>query len=199
MIFLLSFLFLSCFPEINDMIPEGPFSYPGQNPREIIIVDPSNAPLLKEATQNLVVRLEKDILQTTLQFVREELFDIMNCDDETVWALIDQNSEGKLEPEIPLELFLKEKVGVCRHIALTTTYLIDHLIKKEILTGEVFLIREQTPFGRHAWTLLLTEEGAWHLDAYWGILENGRTDEGFFKLCRKYGTRVMERQKQRWM
>ncbi|NGX60388.1 MAG: hypothetical protein KR126chlam3_01561, partial [Chlamydiae bacterium] len=84
------------------------------------------------------------------------------------------------------------------HIALTTTYLLDALIEKKKLKGELFFIREQTPFGRHAWTLLLTETAAWHIDAYWGIIENGKTDAGFARLCQKYGKRVMERQKLRW-
>lgn len=200
---ILYLLLLSSFPEIGETIPSGPFSYPGQNPREIIIVDPTSSPLLTQAKERILLKIdplasEEEILINTVHFVREELFDLMKCDETNVWKFIIARSDEEELPEIPLDAFLKEKLGVCRHIALTTTYLLDALIEKEKLKGELFFIREQTPFGRHAWTLLLTETAAWHIDAYWGIIENGKTDAGFARLCQKYGKRVMEEQKLRW-
>jgi|GEM_PF-3150162 len=188
-------LLLLFFPPIEEVIPEGPFSYPGKSSREVIIVDPNHAPLLDRATQSLLQQVEKDILQKTLCYVKEELFDLDLCDEDTLWNFI---AETEMFPEIPLDVFLDAKIGVCRHFALTATYLIEQLIRKGVLKGEVFLIREDTPFGRHAWTLFLSEHSAWHLDAYWGVLENGKTDAGFSKLCHKYGMRVMQKQKLRW-
>jgi len=190
------FLLLSLsFPAVEETIPEGPFSYPGQSPREIIIVNPNEAPILEGATQDLLVQVEEEILHKTLAFVREELFDLDLCDEDKLWSFIEETG---LFPEIPLDVFLDAKIGVCRHFALTATYLIEQLIREGVLKGEVFLIREDTPFGRHAWTLFLSEQGAWHIDAYWGVLENGKTDAGFSKLCHKYGRRVMESQKKRY-
>jgi len=188
-------LLLLFFPPIEEVIPEGPFSYPGKSSREVIIVDPNHAPLLEEATQTLFQQVEKDILNNVISLIQEELFDLELSNEIELWELL-----GKQEtfPEVSLEVFLDAKIGVCRHFALTASYLIEQLIREGVLKGEVFLIREDTPFGRHAWTLFLSEHSAWHLDAYWGVLENGKTDAGFSKLCHKYGMRVMQKQKLRW-
>lgn len=195
MTFFLSLVLTLFFPPIEETIPEGPFSYPGKSPREVIIVDPNHAPLLEKATQNLLQQVEEDILKKVICYVQEELFDLEISNETELWDLIERQEAF---PEVSLEVFLDAKIGVCRHFALTATYLIEQLIQEGILKGEAFLIREDTPFGRHAWTLLLTDRGAWHLDAYWGVLENGKTDAGFSKLCHKYGKRVMEKQKQRY-
>ncbi|MDN3506289.1 MAG: hypothetical protein P0S96_03570 [Simkaniaceae bacterium] len=190
MLLLFFLLFSYIFPPIEETIPEGPFSYPGKSPREVILVDPNRAPLLNQATQTLLQKTEEEILKTVICYVQEELFDLENSNETELWDLI-----GKQEsfPDVSLEIFLDAKTGVCRHYALTTTYLIQQLINEGILKGEIFLIREEIPQGRHAWTLFLSEHGAWHLDAYWGVLENGKTDAGFSKLCHKYSKRVMER------
>lgn len=198
---LLSIIFSWTFPEIVDAIPEGPFCYPGKYPREIIVVEPEHSPLLETATKTLISRIrsnmsEIEILAFTMQFVQEELFSAKNSSETVVQALASQ-FPGE-EPEIPLDIFLTEKTGNCRHIALTTTYLIDQLIKQGILSGIAFLIREETPKGRHAWTLLLNNEHAWHLDIAWGILVDAKTPKGYAKLCQYYGKEVMKKQKQRW-
>lgn len=195
---LLSIILLSTFPKIDQAIPEGPFSYPGQSIREVITVDPDNSPLLQQACTKLKEQLEGDILLKTLLFVQENLFDDTRCTNENLSHLIQNFGGGQLEPDIPLEVFLEEKTGVCRHIALTTTYLINDLIREGLLSGNVYLIREQTPFGRHAWTLFLTDNAAWHLDPYWGLLEDGKTRAGFSHLCKKYGKKTMEQQKVWW-
>ncbi|NGX37577.1 MAG: hypothetical protein K1000chlam2_00733 [Chlamydiae bacterium] len=194
-------LVLLTFPAIADTIPDGPFSYPGLYSREVIVVDPENSPLLENAYLDLKSQLhetftEKDILQTTLLYVRENLFDLELCTDQNVIRFLLQFMDKG--PEIPLETFLEKKIGVCRHLALTTTYLLERLTKDRLLDGKAYLIREQIPSGRHGWTLFLSQSGAWHLDSYWEILENGKTDAGFFHLCQKYGKRTMERQQLRW-
>jgi len=180
----------------QEAIPDGPFSYPGINRREVLLVDPENSPILNEAFADLKNQLEKtfderEILLTTFYFVREHLFDLDRCTEKIVAELIQQFT-GQ-EPEISIEIFLEEKIGVCRHIALVTTYLLHRLNLEGWIEGKALLIREQIPSGRHAWSVFISESGAWHLDPYWGIFENGKTRAGFCHLCQKYGKRAMER------
>jgi len=141
---------------------------------------------------------EEQILETVFWYVREELFDLSLCNERLVQLFIHSLYPDETEPEIPLETFLEHKIGVCRHIALATTCLVDRLVKEGWLEGEALLIRANCPTGRHAWTLFLSEEGAWHLDSLWGIFENGKTGAGLSKLCDNYGKRIMNEQKKRW-
>lgn len=176
-----------------EQIPPEPFAYSGKGPREVILFDKDRAPHFDQALATLLSRLdeeatEQEILETTTCFVRDELFD----QSTPIEPLIDEGGE------IPLETFLETRTGLCRHYALTTTLLIDQLIKGGKLDGEVYLIREETPKGRHGWTLFLSEEGAWHLDPYWDLLKNGKEEKDFLGLCQKYGKRTMEKQKLRW-
>lgn len=191
------------FSPIQETIPDGSFSYPGLNPREILIVDRKNSPLLEKSYQDLLAslkerKMEKEILLHLLYYVRETLFDPNLCNMENVATLIQALHPDELEPEIPLDFFLKQRTGVCRHMALTTAYIIDRLISDGWLKGQSLLIRENIPSGRHAWTLFLSEEGAWHLDASWGFLADGKTEEGFLHLCQYYGKQVMLKQNKRW-
>ncbi len=198
------FLFLlALFPSIEKTIPEGPFIYPGLHPREVIFVDPENSPILDTVYKDLKKRLsseytEKEILQIISLYIREEIFDLNKCNPASLTLLIQELHPEEDEPEISLDAFLQEKTGLCRHVALVTTYLVDRLVKDEWLEGETFFIRENLPDQRHAWTLFISEEGAWHLDALWGVLENGKSDAGFFRLSKKYGRRTMEGQKKHW-
>jgi hypothetical protein len=186
----LTILLTYLFPPIDRAIPEGAFTYPGKSPREVIVVDLENSPLLERACKDVEASVEREILASVLRLVRNDLFDLKRCDENALWNfMLDQPSF----PNIALDVFLKAKRGVCRHFALVTTYLVEHLIRKGKLKGEAFLIREDTPMGRHAWTLFLSEHGAWHLDAYWNVLENGKTDAGFSALCHKYGKRQIQK------
>lgn len=190
-------------PIIQESIPEGTFTYPGFHPREIILVEPERSPLLEKAYHEIESKLketssEQEILEITSRYVREVLFDLNFCNERKVSSLIQTLYPDESEPEISIETFLEQKTGVCRHIALTSTYLVNRLIKAGWLKGEALLIRENCPTGRHAWTLFLSNDGAWHLDSLWGVLENGKNSAGFSELCNKYGKRTMNDQKKRW-
>lgn len=192
--------FLSlCSVLLHENIPSEPFRYEGKTRRESITFDPKGAPLFDRHYLALKKELkgidqEDELLLLTLDYVQRQIFDLPHCSETNVETLIASYGQR----EIPLDFFLAEKKGVCRHIALCVTLLLDRLIQDQFLTGECFLIRDELPWGRHAWTLFLSKEGAWHLDGYYGVLENGKTRAGFSKLCHKYGKEVIERQKERW-
>lgn len=188
-------------PVLQESIPDGPFQYPGSRPREIIVVDPDASPLLDRAYENLPIGegfSEEQIVEAVFYYVREELFDLNLCNPWDVRRLIWSLHPDETEPEMALDVFLENKTGLCRHLALTSTYLIDRLIKEGRLQGEVYLIRENCPMGRHAWTLFISNAGAWHLDSLWGVLENGKTSAGFSRLCDNYGKRIMYEQEKKW-
>ncbi|MBS0629030.1 MAG: hypothetical protein JSS30_02255 [Verrucomicrobia bacterium] len=190
-------------PILQESIPDGPFQYPGSAPREIILVDPEFSPLMDKAFADLSKHLdrsfsEEKIIELVFLYVREVLFDLNLCNEQQVRTLIHSIHPNEKEPEMALEIFLEHKTGLCRHIALTSSCLINRLIKDRWLHGEVFLIRENCPRGRHAWTLFLSKDGAWHLDSLWGVLENGKTSAGFSRLCDNYGKRIMNEQKKKW-
>ncbi len=181
---------------LQDQIPDVPFTYEGKEPREAILFDPSEAPRFDAAYQALVRQLpenadEREILATACEYVHDRLFEIDQCTPEAI--------EARQGEQYPLDYFLEKKIGICRHFALTTTLLVDRLIKDEILIGTTLFIREETPQGRHAWTLFLSEKCAWHLDPYWGFLLNGKEENDFLGLCQKYGKKTMENQKKHWL
>ena len=189
---------------MGETIPEGPFCYEGQQPREIITVDPIASPLLNEGYQKLLGQIgaedsEEEILRKVGHFVCNTLFSLDLCTEENTKQLIESVAPLAKEPEISIETFIDAQTGVCRHLALASTYLTNRLIDEGLLKGTCFLIRDQTHGGRHAWTLYLSGTGAWHLYPLWGFLENGKTEEGFIHLCQRYGKRTMERQKKRWI
>lgn len=195
----MNFLLASIFflaPIIQEAIPDGPFFYRGAHPREVILLDPADSPLLEAAYWDLVEQLsssfsEVQILQVTSLYIREKLFDLTLCNEQSVRRLLEALYPDEKEPEVSLETFLEHKTGVCRHIALTSTYLVDRLIKEGWLQGEARLVRADCIMGRHAWTLFTSPEGSWHLDCLWDVLENGKTGAGFSRLCQKYGRKTI--------
>lgn len=195
---MIGLLFLA-FVVLEERIPDEAFCYPGKYDREIITFHPESSPVFEKTYQELRNQLwygqsEEEILLTTVNFVQQEAFNLALCTNPQVVKMI----IGDGRKEIPLDAFLEKRQGVCRHIALCVTLLIHRLIEEEVLHGTAYLIRENLPWGRHAWTLFLSEKGAWHLDAYYGVLENGKSRAGFSSLCQKYGKEVMQRQSRRW-
>lgn len=200
---LLAIFLLTHFAQLGETIPEGPFQYRGKLPREIITCDPAHSPILEAKYKEWVEEVrgangEEQILHQLLTYLRAKTFSIEECTPAKVIRWIETNYKESKEAEIPLDAFLEARLGVCRHTALTTTYFLDRMVKEGRLQGKPFLIREELPFGRHAWTLLLTEQGAWHIDTLWGVIANGKTKVGYQRLCSLYGKGVMERQKLRW-
>lgn len=195
MIYLTAIFFLVSL--LNETLPKGPVAYVGKGPREIILLDPDNSPLLKQAVDSFIMQLpkhipEEEIINELVHYIAYELFDPSLCNEDFVFSFI---SEKK---EMPLEAFIEAKAGICRHIALTTVYFLEKCVEKDVLDGKAFLIREDIPSGRHGWALFLTKNSAWHIDAYWGFAIDGKNSSGFKRLCQKYGKRVMDKQKTRW-
>ena len=137
--------------------------------------------------------------------------------ESTVSRMVDQarkthltvtntKNPSTLIPIMPLDDFVKSQIGLCRHHALTTAYLIDRLLseKDPLIEGTVQHIRGNLdgPFnGAHSWdTLIPKQKGKaspekWHLDTFWDELFNFAEDQT--KLRWLYGNKMAEDQMHR--
>lgn len=189
---------------LDEEIPDPPFVYKGMSPREIITYDQKSSSLMDTYVDQFISLLPLNsslefTLQKLIQFVAYTLFDPRLCNEFDTYELIQKFCTPTNEfPEIPLDIFLKAHIGLCRHISLCTALLLDKLIKKDLIKGNVLFIRAETPQGRHAWPLLVSERNVWSIDPYWRILEDAKTVVGWQTLCERYGEKTMEQQRFRW-
>jgi len=186
--------------------------------RELIILDPKNSPLLNEAYRHILTQLStcpslslKEKLSWIAAFVREKVFDPQRSTEENLERFVQKWEDthplsaftptlhGGLVPVIPIDDFIAAKVGICRHLALVTTYVVDRLIQETpyFPLGKVFSMRDviHTSFeeGGHAWTLYVSPEESWHIDSLWGILLPLEEKENLYFY---YGQEAIERELQ---
>lgn len=189
---------------LDDEIPDPPFVYKGTFPRELIAYDQKTSFVIDTYVDHFISMIPTDssiefILQKLIHFVVFTIFDPRLCNENDTEKLIQKFCTPANEyPEMSLEIFLKARTGLCRHISLCATLLLDKLIKKDLIKGKVFFIRAETPQGRHAWSLFISEKTVWFIDPYWRILEDATTLTGWQILCERYGEKTMEQQRFRW-
>lgn len=206
----------------------------GQNPahREIIAYHPESSPILSEAYQKFITALpqEKKVISSKedqqhlftllIQFIREELFISELCKDEHLLVFIERwahdrkhsisdftlNNGYQLLPIIPLDDFIEARVGVCRHFALVSTYLIDRLCKDGYLSGKVFYVRDRIASklrvsGNHAWSIFVSsnQARAWHIDSFINTLFDLKDPKDFDSLCEIYGENAIINEKIRYI
>lgn len=183
------FLLIALTP-MDETLPDGSFSYPGQNRREVILFDPDNSPHFDAAYQRLTSQItpemeEVEILQTVGELI-ETLFDREKGSPQSIYSFAGTR-------EVPLDAFLEEKIGICRHYALVAALFLKRLSNEGWIDGEARLIRRDIPDRRHGWCLFLSEDHAWHFDPLWGILEDMRTETGTLRLYQRYGKKAIDR------
>lgn len=192
------------YPILEEEIFDTPFIYIGSSPRETIVYNHQSSLFLDHYVDEFLSKITlhlptQSLFNALMKCILYHIFDPHLCNEKQTDVLIMHQCSTSLSfPEIPLEIFLKARTGVCRHIALCTSLFIDKLIHKGILQGKVFLIRAMTPYGRHAWVVYLSKESIWFIDPYWRVLENAKIPEGWQTLCRTYGIEIMEQQKKQW-
>lgn len=77
-------------------------------------------------------------------------------------------------PFIPIDDFIKAKVGVCRHLTLVNLYFLDRLSKDKdspLYGGKAVQVRDNLqnekgePSGAHTWGAFVAKDGQiWHID-----------------------------------
>lgn len=157
--------------------------------REIISLDPDNAPYLEQKYQELLSTLlwqadsAPKIFEMTAAFVRNELFSPPLCNEDVLntflqtWIFSPERTreeftitnEGKLLAVIPLEDFVKARCGVCRHQAFVVGYFLDKMQNEPRLgtilpPGKTFCVREEVAVSNrpstHAWNLFISQNRA---------------------------------------
>ncbi|MCK5149848.1 hypothetical protein KAJ87_02890 [Candidatus Pacearchaeota archaeon] len=128
--------------------------YLGQGSREAIVVDFRRSKKLKElyeiakikATENGKIK-KQNILQAVYNSVEEAM---PKQSEVFVKNLINKYGLGQ-DKKIALDVFLDNKIGVCRHDALTCTLLLELFKKEKFIKGESNINRNSAKFGGHAW------------------------------------------------
>lgn len=171
--------------------------------RELFYFDPTNSPLLKEHAMRLIAQIPQnattlEILTLVLDYIRTIIFEMELCHEPTVRRFIAKRRF------LSIEEFIQNKIGICRHFAFVSTYLLDQLLENKILSGNVHYIRDiiSSPFaaGGHAWSLFLDSNGTiWHLDPLWNVLQDLTDPVQLNFLYDLYGQDAIKRQLNRFL
>lgn len=129
--------------------------YLGAHAREAIVVSEDEG-ILPRAYLELRHRLgilpklwsERALLRFVHGYVRERM---PGGQDATNALLASYLPSGGDDRKIVLSAFVAGKAGVCRHRALFAGYLIERLIRDELLQGMVSVDRSEEDDGGHAW------------------------------------------------
>lgn len=141
--------------------------YIGKYAREAVTVDFDKNEILKklykEATAKLGVRAKLfgfENEEAAARYVFEVVKNYLKAMGDlytnvTINNYIRKHNIKEKEFQIPLFEFLKNRTGVCRHCVLTCAAIIERMIKKRYIRGEVSVDR----IGPHAWCRYTTKEG----------------------------------------
>lgn len=209
--------------KVNNFSTQSLASFGSTKTREILLLDPTSYLLdfhyekLKEKLQSLQQEngklSNKQIFKQINKYVKNEIFFFKPAKKKERKEKIKSITENKPKvkwdkktiPVVTIDEFIKKGVGVCRHHALTSAYLLDRLAKEEnpILKGRVFQIRDflnRQRGGAHTWNFFIIENGEnenqekWHIDSYWNIAKKFKESEKY--LIKKYGQEAIEHEKE---
>jgi hypothetical protein len=182
----------------------------------VILLDPKNSPLLNHHFNEIVkiisekIPIEKEICKIIAKYVRDKIFPAEHASKLKAFMITKQwdKTIPKIKIKdtrvlaIPIDSFISEKLGVCRHHALVTAYIMDGLTKlcsnktnRPYLSGNVQIIRDNLKSGgAHAWTAYTTKTNMIHIDTLWNIISDFSNAKNREKLERIYGAEVILRQ-----
>jgi hypothetical protein len=107
---------------------------------------------------------------------------------------------GMQVPCIPIDRFISKGLGVCRHHAMVTAYILDGLTKQRppYLSGTVQIIRDTMKSGNgHAWAAFVNNTRKVHTDTLWRKIADFSDPVQRKILESYYGAEVIERQVQK--
>ena len=132
-------------PIMGKDTPIDGFASIGGHSREAILacfVDPR--------IQRVYCRLKEQGTHDYVRTVYEIVCRTMAHDLERLNCLVRKATKGKPDVPLPLGLFVENGVGVCSHMAIFSSLLIEGLIHDEIIRGRVSVDRNVF-WGAHAW------------------------------------------------
>ncbi|HSW87468.1 MAG TPA: hypothetical protein VLG49_08235 [Rhabdochlamydiaceae bacterium] len=201
----------------TDAISRIPIASIGEHPegREIICLDPYNAPKLMSKYQELLSLLKdqactsfRETLTVIADFIKYRVFESDKCHQLNLERFINQwmiahsdrpqaftyAKDGRKIPVIPLDAFVEEGIGMCRHVSLATAFFLDNILKdpdlKHILpSGTVYHVRDQLFEGGHSWNIYISEDRSqfWHIDSFWELIANLNLIDEKESLYLEYG------------
>jgi hypothetical protein len=195
--------------------------------RELTVLDPENSALLNKHYKHinkLLCRLkretkngftEKMVVDLVSSYTNQIIFPrnsnsiqnveniITNWTGKTI-AFSNGISERQI-PVIPIDEFIKKKIGVCRHHALVVCYILDRLTKESeqdrFIYGIVQHMRdnlpktERHPEGAHIWATFMSAKGnRWHIDTFWNRIVDFNVPQEKEVLKQLYGAGPIENQ-----
>jgi hypothetical protein len=200
--------------------------------REVIVLNPKNSPLLNAHYNHIVAYLksqtghlsEREILTYVKDYIRNYMLfrstepSLERLTDQLVADFRRERPAQSLDyqqpnfwapgtttvqvPFIPIDHFIENGIGVCRHHALIAAYILDRLTYEEppLLKGAAQHMRDNIPFGAHVWTTFVSESGSkWHIDTLWDRIEDFSDPVKFQELALPfaYGPNAMRNQVRR--
>lgn len=143
---------------------------------EILLLDPKDSPLLC----NYYEQGKKLFLQAAAQSIPSLLSVIGYFLHTNIFTHSMDRKQATQEfirswghPCIPLEAFIKNRTGVCRHFVLTAAYILTRLqteLNAPLVLQKIQIVRKNLTNkdikGRHAWL----EIDHWHFDPYWNLI-----------------------------
>lgn len=189
----------------------------GASIREVIILDPEESILSNMHFKSIVQAIEKaekthtkwtddKVFSIVLDYVRTIIFNSGQTErSKKVDSFISSKKLDKdtpqikiqnaIVPAINIDEFLGSRIGICRHHAMITAYILDGLTKqispktgKPYLCGIVQIIRDNLPNrGAHAWVTMINPRCRIHIDTLWNKYVDFSTSEGIESLKLVYG------------
>lgn len=138
--------------------------YLGGSSREAIVVD-GKSRILKSLSDSIEANIQKSIESGSnlrqadiLDYIMKMVDYTLPYDEAKVDEISDANRGDKL---VGLSTFVEERAGVCRQQSLLTGYLVENLIKSEVLKGAVAVERNSIKGkGAHGWAVFKPEDGS---------------------------------------
>ena len=137
--------------------------------RETLIADFESSPHLDHHYQNWKKQLpsfdSRTILESLALYLRTEVFDQHFIDKAKILRSLHSNA-------LPLDDFVVHKIGVCRHFCLAAYFFLEKLKMEQMIPlHSIEIVRKELKNSRHSSLRLEFEDGSFHFDPYWGILE----------------------------
>lgn len=155
--------------------------YPGHGPREVIFVNRSSTELLylytkirnKVDSRLVVSKGEVDILKKSFQEVVSLFSAGKQAERELEYVL--KRMGAYQDKEIDLEIFLRGRVGVCRHRSLALGAILELFKEAKYLDGSISVDRNSYKGGYHVWVRYTSKSGEVYIldpmQSFFGTLE----------------------------
>ncbi len=165
--------------------------YVGGGDREAIVVDDTKKNSELERIYQNFLAGRKKIVEEGGHFKQRILGDVLDTvqkelpfDKQKVEDIVRKHDAGDNQ-KILLDVFIREKAGVCRHEALLGAYMLERLAKEGYIRGKVSIDRNFVPGrGGHAWIRYRSEDGIVVIidpaQDYIGKLDDVDTDNQWF-------------------